>query len=305
MARASPRPAACLSSVTTDWVVARLPAERMAITRLPGCGDQSQLGDLLHLVDAGVGARVRRQHQAAGQHHPEAIGQDRTPLACGQSSIQTKAVGATVLRAEAWTASMDLADIAATVLRDMQPASGPRPGRRLHPGAGPRRSAAFRPGDRHLRRARSRQRATRTSAFSVQSISKVFTLTMALEKLGSDLWERVGREPSGSRVQLHRPARARKGHAAQSADQRRRAGGRRRVAGRRRSGGDDRGDHRLHAPRGGRSRRRHRRRRWRRPKATDRLPQRQPRQFPARRWQSAQRGGGRAAGLFQPVRAPP
>ena len=34
--------------------------------------------------------------------------------------------------------------------------------------------------------------------FSVQSISKVFTLTLALEKLGGDLWKRVGREPSGS-----------------------------------------------------------------------------------------------------------
>jgi glutaminase len=36
------------------------------------------------------------------------------------------------------------------------------------------------------------------TAFSVQSISKVFTLTMALEKLGGALWKRVGREPSGS-----------------------------------------------------------------------------------------------------------
>ena len=35
--------------------------------------------------------------------------------------------------------------------------------------------------------------------FSIQSVSKVFTLTMALEKAGADLWDRVGREPSGSR----------------------------------------------------------------------------------------------------------
>jgi glutaminase len=34
--------------------------------------------------------------------------------------------------------------------------------------------------------------------FSIQSISKVFTLTMALEARGADLWRRVGREPSGS-----------------------------------------------------------------------------------------------------------
>ena len=33
--------------------------------------------------------------------------------------------------------------------------------------------------------------------FSIQSISKVFTLTIALGKLGDNLWARVGREPSG------------------------------------------------------------------------------------------------------------
>ncbi|MFA5899467.1 MAG: glutaminase, partial [Hyphomicrobium sp.] len=35
--------------------------------------------------------------------------------------------------------------------------------------------------------------------FSIQSISKVFTLTLALGKIGDRLWDRVGREPSGSR----------------------------------------------------------------------------------------------------------
>lgn len=44
--------------------------------------------------------------------------------------------------------------------------------------------------------------------FSIQSISKVFTLTLALEALGGDLWKRVGVEPSGnafnSLVQLER-----------------------------------------------------------------------------------------------------
>ncbi len=33
--------------------------------------------------------------------------------------------------------------------------------------------------------------------FSIQSISKVFTLTLALNRLGSTLWNHVGREPSG------------------------------------------------------------------------------------------------------------
>jgi glutaminase len=34
--------------------------------------------------------------------------------------------------------------------------------------------------------------------FSIQSISKVFSLTLALSRLGDNLWQRVGREPSGS-----------------------------------------------------------------------------------------------------------
>ncbi len=34
--------------------------------------------------------------------------------------------------------------------------------------------------------------------FSIQSISKVFMLTLALGKVGEQLWNRVGREPSGS-----------------------------------------------------------------------------------------------------------
>src|SRR5215467_12158671 len=34
--------------------------------------------------------------------------------------------------------------------------------------------------------------------FSIQSISKVFTLALALGKVGGRLWARVGREPSGS-----------------------------------------------------------------------------------------------------------
>lgn len=33
--------------------------------------------------------------------------------------------------------------------------------------------------------------------FSIQSLSKVFGLTLALEEMGATLWQRVGREPSG------------------------------------------------------------------------------------------------------------
>jgi len=36
------------------------------------------------------------------------------------------------------------------------------------------------------------------SAFSIQSVSKVFGLTLALGLVGDELWKRVGREPSGS-----------------------------------------------------------------------------------------------------------
>ena len=35
-------------------------------------------------------------------------------------------------------------------------------------------------------------------SFSIQSISKVFTLSLALERLGDRVWSAVGREPSGS-----------------------------------------------------------------------------------------------------------
>ena len=34
--------------------------------------------------------------------------------------------------------------------------------------------------------------------FSIQSVSKLFTLTLAMQRMGDDLWERIGREPSGS-----------------------------------------------------------------------------------------------------------
>ncbi len=52
--------------------------------------------------------------------------------------------------------------------------------------------------------------------FSIQSVSKVFGLTLAIRALGSALWERIGREPSGnpfnSLVQLeHEGGRPRSG----------------------------------------------------------------------------------------------
>ncbi len=60
------------------------------------------------------------------------------------------------------------------------------------------------------------------TGFSIQSVSKVFTLALALGKLGDSVWSSVGREPSGnpfnSIVQLEQE----KGPAAQSVHQRRR-----------------------------------------------------------------------------------
>lgn len=37
-----------------------------------------------------------------------------------------------------------------------------------------------------------------TTPFSIQSVSKVFSLTLAIRSLGDALWQRIGREPSGS-----------------------------------------------------------------------------------------------------------
>lgn len=37
-----------------------------------------------------------------------------------------------------------------------------------------------------------------TTPFSIQSVSKVFTLTLAMRHYGEVLWERIGREPSGN-----------------------------------------------------------------------------------------------------------
>jgi len=37
-----------------------------------------------------------------------------------------------------------------------------------------------------------------TTPFSIQSISKLFTLTLGMRVLGENLWERLGREPSGN-----------------------------------------------------------------------------------------------------------
>ena len=46
--------------------------------------------------------------------------------------------------------------------------------------------------------------------FSIQSVSKLFTLTLAMQRMGDALWERIGREPSGnpfnSLVQLEKQA---------------------------------------------------------------------------------------------------
>lgn len=57
-------------------------------------------------------------------------------------------------------------------------------------------------------------------AFSIQSISKVFGLTLALGKHGDALWRRVGRSRPG-KFQFDRPARKRKWGPSKSIHQRR------------------------------------------------------------------------------------
>ena len=102
---------------------------------------------------------------------------------------------------------MDLSDIAAAVLHDMQPHLGRGKVADYIPALAridPHRfGLAIATIDGQLALAGDAE-----TGFSIQSISKVFTLTLALEKLGSALWKRVGREPSGSAfnsiVQLER-----------------------------------------------------------------------------------------------------
>ncbi len=58
--------------------------------------------------------------------------------------------------------------------------------------------------------------------FSIQSITKVFSLAAALGLEGEALWSRVGREPSGTAFNSPDPARSRARHPAQSVHQCRR-----------------------------------------------------------------------------------
>ncbi len=77
--------------------------------------------------------------------------------------------------------------------------SGPRPwpARRLHPGARGLRPAPLRHGRRGTGRHGVRRGDWR-QPFSTQSITKVFTLALDLAREGDELWEHVGREPSGN-----------------------------------------------------------------------------------------------------------
>ena len=63
--------------------------------------------------------------------------------------------------------------------------------------------------------------------FSIQSISKVFTLALALDRVGAGLWEKVGREPSGSAFNSIVQLESERGKPRNPADQPRRDGGHR------------------------------------------------------------------------------
>jgi glutaminase len=60
----------------------------------------------------------------------------------------------------------------------------------------------------HTREGQEASAGDADTLFSIQSVSKLFTLTLAMRYLGDALWERMGREPSGnpfnSLVQLER-----------------------------------------------------------------------------------------------------
>jgi len=95
------------------------------------------------------------------------------------------------------TQALDLADIAAAVLRDIVPAIGSGRVADYIP-------ALARVDPRHFGLAIATCTGETAAIgdcdvpFSIQSISKVFTLTLALGRVGDAMWRRVGREPSGS-----------------------------------------------------------------------------------------------------------
>ena len=100
-------------------------------------------------------------------------------------------------------------------------------GRQLHPGTGAGAGRAVRHRAAHLRRRGGLRPATRDVPFSIQSISKLFTLTLAMRRWARALWERDRPRAVRQPVQLAGAARARAGHAAQPVHQRRRDRGRR------------------------------------------------------------------------------
>ena len=81
------------------------------------------------------------------------------------------------------------------------PSSAPASGPAASPTTSPSSPASTRAASASPSRAstaRSTPPATPRIPFSIQSISKVFLLTLALGKHGESLWRHVGREPSGS-----------------------------------------------------------------------------------------------------------
>ena len=61
------------------------------------------------------------------------------------------------------------------------------------------------------------------ATFTIQSISKIFSLTLALEIFSDKVWDRVGKEPSGDPYNSIVDLERQKGHSPQPADQPRRA----------------------------------------------------------------------------------
>ena len=94
-----------------------------------------------------------------------------------------------------------LSGIVDGVVKDVSAYRGQGQGRRLYSRAGPRRPEQA----RHrfvLEDGSSSAAGDADEPFSIQSISYVFALSLALHQQKSALWNHVGREPSGSRVQF-------------------------------------------------------------------------------------------------------
>ena len=142
---------------------------------------------------APVGPAFAHARPACGSLQASAVDRPRQPLSrCGSGALASRgAEGATD------GGRRGPAGDRRGHPRRARAAARRRQARRLHPAARAGRPAALRHRRRRPSTATTHAAGDADEPFSIQSISKVFLLTLALGKHGESLWTRVGREPSG------------------------------------------------------------------------------------------------------------